>query len=200
MITQQPLGRRERAKAEKRAKILAAARRLIAEKGYAAMTMADVAKAADVAAGTVFQYAATKPELLMMVSADYWRQSAANARTREPSGDTEQDIRALVRPVVDVSLERREVATWVARELIFGAPGPHRAEVLSILDELEGKIARVIAADGVPSARADAAARLIVSGTLVELNRVREGRKDPAAAVAGLDELVGIVVRGAAAP
>ena len=64
-----PAGRREQAKALKRGRILAAAQRRLASQGYEGMTMAQVAHDADVAIGTVFQYAATKPELLMMVAA-----------------------------------------------------------------------------------------------------------------------------------
>ena len=60
-------GRRERNKAQKRARILAAARDLFTEQGYAATTTQEVAARADVAAGTVFQYAASKAELLVMV-------------------------------------------------------------------------------------------------------------------------------------
>ena len=49
------LGRRERAKAEKRARILAAARALFEERGFERTSMSEVARAADVAEGTVFQ-------------------------------------------------------------------------------------------------------------------------------------------------
>ena len=66
------LGRRERAKAEKRARILAAARALFEERGFERTSMSEVARAADVAEGTVFQYAATKTDLLMMVVDALW--------------------------------------------------------------------------------------------------------------------------------
>ncbi|MBX7555904.1 TetR/AcrR family transcriptional regulator, partial [Streptomyces sp. tea 10] len=56
--TKAPAGRRAIAKAEKRARILTAARTVMGEKGYAQMSMSEVASLADVAAGTVFQYAA----------------------------------------------------------------------------------------------------------------------------------------------
>ena len=65
-------GRRERAKADKRARILAAARALFEERGFERTSMSEVARAADVAQGTVFQYAATKAELLMMVAEALW--------------------------------------------------------------------------------------------------------------------------------
>ena len=64
-----PMGRREAGKAAKRARILDAAERRLRTQGYDQMTMAEVANDADVAIGTVFSYAATKAELLMMVTA-----------------------------------------------------------------------------------------------------------------------------------
>ena len=60
-------GRRERSKLQKRARIFTAARTLFAEHGYAEVTTQQIAEHADVAAGTVFRYAATKAELLLMV-------------------------------------------------------------------------------------------------------------------------------------
>ncbi len=62
-----PVGRRERNKAEKQDRIFAAAANLFEERGFDAVTTAEIAEAADVGAGTLFRYAATKGELLLMV-------------------------------------------------------------------------------------------------------------------------------------
>jgi AcrR family transcriptional regulator len=61
------IGRRERNKREKRERILDAARDLFAEFGVGAVTTQQVAERADVAVGTLFRYASTKAELLIMV-------------------------------------------------------------------------------------------------------------------------------------
>lgn len=61
------LGRRERNKLEKRTRIVAAARRLFAERGYKQTTTQQIAEAADVGTGTLFLYASSKEELLVMV-------------------------------------------------------------------------------------------------------------------------------------
>jgi AcrR family transcriptional regulator len=66
-LTVPALGRRERNKLEKRSRIVAAARALFKHKGFDATTSAEIAIAARVAAGTVFTYARTKDELLIMV-------------------------------------------------------------------------------------------------------------------------------------
>jgi AcrR family transcriptional regulator len=64
------LGRREQNKAEKRGRIIAAARALFTHKGFDATTSQEIADAAGVAGGTVFTYAKTKDDLLILVFHD----------------------------------------------------------------------------------------------------------------------------------
>ncbi len=61
------LGRRERNKLEKRNRIVAAARLLFAEQGFAETTTQQIAEAADIGTGTLFLYARSKEDLLVMV-------------------------------------------------------------------------------------------------------------------------------------
>jgi AcrR family transcriptional regulator len=64
------VGRRERGKQEKRARIKAAARALFAEKGFAATTTQEIAERADIGTGTLFLYAQSKEEILVLVFRD----------------------------------------------------------------------------------------------------------------------------------
>ena len=64
------LGRREQNKLEKRGRIIAAARALFTHKGFEATTSQEIADAASVGAGTVFTYARTKDDLLILVFHD----------------------------------------------------------------------------------------------------------------------------------
>ena len=57
------IGLRERKKQQTRLLIAETARRLFGERGFDAVTVADVAKAADVSEGTVFNYFPTKEDL-----------------------------------------------------------------------------------------------------------------------------------------
>ena len=59
--------RRDRNMDAKRARIQEAARELFWRDGYAGVTTQAVSDRADVAAGTLFRYAATKADLLLMV-------------------------------------------------------------------------------------------------------------------------------------
>lgn len=224
------LGRRERAKAEKRARILAAARALFEERGFERTSMSEVARAADVAEGTVFQYAATKVELLMMVVDALWGahehattapslSASAAPGTATAGGETADRIAELISPLVTAMRRWPELATWVAREILFGADMPHRRRVLDHVDRLEEQIAARlqdgradasgaigVARDGAtgtageePGAAAAAGARLIVAGVLAELNRSRQRRTDGEDVDVVLRRLIDLVVAGAGA-
>ena len=53
-------GRREERKAQNRAKLLEAARKVFAEKGYGEATARDIVRATDLASGTFYNYFADK--------------------------------------------------------------------------------------------------------------------------------------------
>jgi AcrR family transcriptional regulator len=65
--TTEPLGRRERKKQQTREQIAETARRLFAERGFERVTVAEIARTADVAEQTVYNYFPTKEDLV------YWR-------------------------------------------------------------------------------------------------------------------------------
>ena len=149
-------GRRERSKLQKRARIFTAARTLFAEHGYAEVTTQQIAEHADVAAGTVFRYAATKAELLLMVF---------NA-----------DFRACVeRGLAEAAAARPADTAAYQRELMFGGEAdPHRAEGLAIVADLEGGIARLLAGETPPD-DAYSAARAVFACAHVVLVRASTG-------------------------
>ena len=78
-------GRRERRKAQTRAEVRATAQRLFAERGFDAVTIADVATAADVAVQTVFNHFETK-EALFFDDRTPWVAGIAAAVARRPPG------------------------------------------------------------------------------------------------------------------
>lgn len=78
-------GRRERRKAQTRAEIRAVAQRLFAERGFDAVTIADVAAAADVAVQTVFNHFESK-EALFFDGRTPWVEGVAAAVTARPPG------------------------------------------------------------------------------------------------------------------
>lgn len=75
--TSKQLSKVEKKKLEKRAKILAAAARVFADKGFAGARIADVALAAGIGKGTVYEYFASKDALFHAV----FQQSMAEAQS-----------------------------------------------------------------------------------------------------------------------
>nr|BDD44125.1 TetR family transcriptional regulator [bacterium] len=73
---------------EKRARILAATRTLLAEKGYHGTTMAAVARAADVAAGTIYLYFKDKSDLMHQHHVEVMQQVATHAFAGEDQEPT----------------------------------------------------------------------------------------------------------------
>lgn len=65
-----PLSVRERGKLRTRTRIKEAARAVFVERGYEAATTREIAERAEVALGTLFAYAPTKSELLLMIVND----------------------------------------------------------------------------------------------------------------------------------
>ena len=122
-----PIGRRERAKQDKRERIMAAARELFAERGVGGVTTQQVADRADVAIGTLYLYAATKAELLIMVqnqkfaaAIDTGLAAASVTATRGPL----EAVIALIRPVVACVREHVENGrTYSARARLRGSLG-----------------------------------------------------------------------------
>ena len=83
-----PQGRRERNKSAKLARIVRAARRLFAAQGFAATTTQQIAAAADIGTGTLYLYAESKDDLLILVAREeipeVVDQAAASAPARRP--------------------------------------------------------------------------------------------------------------------
>ena len=68
---------RERKKEQTRQAIVEAARRLFAEKGYEATRTREIAEAAGIATGTLFNYAPTKSDVVLLV----WKSRVAGLMT-----------------------------------------------------------------------------------------------------------------------
>ncbi|OYN96386.1 TetR/AcrR family transcriptional regulator [Enemella evansiae] len=175
-------GRRAQAKAQKRARICAAADELFRAQGYAGTTTQQVADVADVAAGTVFTYAASKPELLMMVMNHRLRTELARGMAAaEDVTDPLAGIMTLLTPLLELAAADRETFVLFVREVLFGNEGEHRAESQAAIDQLTTSIGAVV--QRAPGHRseldAEAVGRAVLSVVLIELNRIRRGRTAP---------------------
>lgn len=165
-----PLGRRERAKEDKRRRIMAAAGELFTEHGVTGVTTQQIADRADVAIGTLFLYASTKAEMLIMVQNEKFAAAiddglAAAKAAEHTAATTREAVLALVGPVVLCIREQPENGRTYLHELVFGDPGePHRREGLALSVRLEDGLVGTLTRDSaLASADAVTLARVITA-------------------------------------
>lgn len=95
------MGRRERKKRETRDRLADVAARLFAERGYDAVSVADVARAAGVADQTVYNYFPTKPDLVFDLADEMLERSRRHVAERDPATTPAEALRASVHEDVD---------------------------------------------------------------------------------------------------
>ena len=152
-----PVGRRERNKQAKLERITAAARELFAEHGVDDVTTQQIAEKADIGTGTLFLYAKTKGELLLLVQnsgyADALQEGKAAAERIPEALDA---VMAIIRPVVECNRIQVDNGRTYLRELVFGDPEePHHGDALALTIQTEEAIAAVLRRDdrvGAPDA------------------------------------------------
>ena len=144
-----PIGRRERNKQQKLERITAAATELFSEHGVDEVTTQQIADRADVGTGTVFLYAKSKAELLLLVHnvkfADAIERGEAAA-----SGITDRldALMAIVSPIVECNRVQIENGRTYLRELVFGDPEePHHREGLALSARVDAAFIDVLRRD-----------------------------------------------------
>ena len=141
------LGRRERNKQEKLERITRAASDLFARHGVDEVTTQQIAEAADVGAGTVFLYAKTKGELLLLAqNANYARSLDQGATDAGQAPGVIDAVVALLTPIVECNRAQVENGRTYLRDMVFGDPAePYHAEALSIVERTEQAIVGIVA-------------------------------------------------------
>src|SRR3954469_10215278 len=131
-LASQPVGRRERNKQAKLDRITAEARELFAEHGIDDVTTQQIADRADIGTGTLFLYAKSKGELLLLVQNSAYADALAKGRA-DAAGSTGflDAIMAIIRPVVECNRKQIDNGRTYLREMVFGDPSePHHHAAL----------------------------------------------------------------------
>jgi AcrR family transcriptional regulator len=145
----QPVGRRERNKQEKLDRITAAARQLFAEHGVDEVTTQQIADKADIGTGTLFLYAKTKGELLLLVQNSTYADALVRGKAAaETIPDVLEAVMAVIQPVVGCNRKQIDNGRTYLREMVFGDPEePHHREALDLTVQTEEAIAAVLRRD-----------------------------------------------------
>lgn len=170
--TAAPLGRRERNKQEKLDRITAAATELFSAHGVDDVTTQQIADKADIGTGTLFLYAKTKGELLLLVQNSLYAVALERGRTAAASiTDTADAVMAIVQPIVECNRTQIDNGRTYLREMAFGDPNePHHAEALSIVGRTEQAYTELfLRASGGSLAEAQTKARILTSITFVTM-------------------------------
>ncbi|KRE60279.1 TetR family transcriptional regulator [Arthrobacter sp. Soil736] len=167
-VGSQPLGRRERNKQQKLDRITAAASELFAEYGVEEVTTQQIADKADIGAGTLFLYAKTKGELLLLVQNAHYAEALERGRAdAEAIPDALDAVMAIVRPIVECNRVQVDNGRTYLREMVFGDPTePHHSAALSIVAQTEEAIAAVLGREELAGARDAATTARIVSAIM----------------------------------
>lgn len=144
----QPGGLRERKKAATRTLIADAAVRLFAERGFEAVTVAQVARAADVSEATVFNYFATKESLFYSQMEAFEDTLVAAVRDRPPG----EAVLTAFRRVIDdgttrLALDPTADAIALAAGIVAASPTLQVRE-RELIAEATGELAALLAAEG----------------------------------------------------
>ena len=143
-------GLRERQKADRTGRILDAASRLFRAQGYDAVRIEDIAAAAEVSAGTCYNYFSTKGDLLLAIVSMEVEEvvDAGCALVTNPPASTAQALGGLIRLYYDHSLHYLSKEMWrKAMAFSIEAPGTPFSQRYTELDAmLSAQVCDLIAA------------------------------------------------------
>ena len=145
-LASKSLGRRERNKLEKLDRITAAASELFSEHGVDEVTTQQIADKADIGTGTLFLYAKTKGELLLLVQNSSYAEALERGRAAaEETPEVLDAVMAIVRPVVECNRTQIDNGRTYLREMIFGDPEePHHRQALALSAETEEAVVAIL--------------------------------------------------------
>jgi AcrR family transcriptional regulator len=112
-------GRIERSKRDKLERIKRAARKLFRRKGFEATTTREIAAAADIGAGTLFLYAGTKEDLLVLIFREEIGRVVDDALATMPARPLLEQVLHLFGAMITLHERDRGLARVFVRELPF---------------------------------------------------------------------------------
>ncbi len=172
-------GLRERKKQRTREDIFDASQRLFARRGFDSVTVADVAREANVSEMTVFNHFPTKEDLFY-AGMQFFEEQLVEAVAKRPPGESALDAfrRRVLLGASNLALPQRAEAILRAGRIIASSPSLQARE-LQIVDEYTERLAAALSA-GV-EARVVAASLMAAHRALVAYTReqIAAGRRGP---------------------
>lgn len=163
-------GLRERKKSETRRAIATVALRLVTERGPDAVTVEDIAAAANVSVRTVFNHFGTKDEAILGIDPERRAELAATLVARPAS---ERPVAALAATFLEVLTSADDTSNlWLARARLVREHPQLRAAQVASQAALEEELADAVAARTRLDPVRDLYPRLVVAVSLAAVRRV----------------------------
>jgi AcrR family transcriptional regulator len=138
-------GRRERQRVRTLAKIIRAARILFARKGFDATTTQEIAAKADIGTGTLFNYAKTKEDLLLLVFREEMDVVVEQAFATIPDkGNLIDQLLHVFDAFIAYHQRDVEIAHALIRQLSSVNAAEARADIIAFMRGLVGRISALI--------------------------------------------------------
>jgi AcrR family transcriptional regulator len=167
-------GRRERNKREKLTRLVRAARRLFAQKGFDAATALEIAQAADIGTGTLYLYAPSKEDLLILVSREELEALFDQAfEARRPGAPLIDRLADFFDVLIDYHDADRGLARALMKQLAVMRSEQGRRDVRHINRTFSDRLRELVAeAQAASEIRPDAPVDILV-GNLVSIYRMQ---------------------------
>jgi AcrR family transcriptional regulator len=151
------VGRREERKAHNRAKLLAAARKVFAEKGYGEATARDIVRGTDLATGTFYNYFEDKQDAFQALLEEMSEKGRAlvRAQRRETSATLEERVANAYRAYFEWAIEEHDLFQVFRRNAGVITLMPDREPFELGISELIEDLTRWAEAGDLPTAEFD---------------------------------------------
>jgi AcrR family transcriptional regulator len=138
------IGRAERNKRDKRARLIRAARELFQTKGFEATTTSEIAEAAEVAKGTLFFHAKSKEALLVMMFQEEVGDAIERAFAEVPDAPFLDQLMHIFNMMLQQNLRDLGLARIFVKELAFVSGERHGIDtvMVGLFEKLRGLIER----------------------------------------------------------
>lgn len=166
-------GLRERKKAQTRQAIFEAARRLFEERGFEAVTVAEVARAADVSEVTVFNYFPSKEDLFYGGMQRFEEELLEAVRTRGRGVSAARALRRRLLKSTAGLLEPERIQAIVKSAAMVGASPALAAREREIVERYTDELAELLGGADEVEARTAAAALMGAHRAVVDHVRLR---------------------------
>lgn len=139
------LGLRERKKRIRLRRILTAARALFMDKGFVATTIQDIAAEADVGLGTLYLYARSKEDLLVLVfKDDILSMIESSYEAIDPQAPLLDQFMTFFKSNIAYHNQHPELSRTVLKELSFSLAEQRREDIDQIMRMTYGKLGQMV--------------------------------------------------------